>query len=222
MTDETPVIPELNRRMLLRGGLAAGAGLAIAGLAAVGLTGVAEAATAPPGARRGKSAVVKPDASGQTQFNWAYCANCGELWYTKNNTNGYCAGQMANNGGGHVLNPSYSYELAYNVYNGGGLYQPNWNWCNRCQCLFYAPHVKNSYCPAIPFGEHHNTGGYNYSMLYNDSISGSTQDGWFWCGNCQGVFTGFKPCPAIPYGNIHSVGAGTFLYDVAYYSTSPP
>src|SRR5580692_7101977 len=93
MTDETPVIPELNRRMLLRGGLVAGAGLAVAGLGTVGLTGVAEAAT--------------PDVSFQTQFDWAYCANCAGLWYTNNNTTGACTYARYNYGsGGHVKVPS--------------------------------------------------------------------------------------------------------------------
>jgi hypothetical protein len=223
MTDEDPsIIPGLNRRMLLRGGLVAGVGAAMAGLATPALTGVAQAATERSAARRVKPAAVKPETTYDTQLYWAYCANCGELWYTNNKTSGWCAYQELNGGGGHIKSPSYSYQLAYNVSGTGGpSYQPNWNWCSRCQCLFYAPNVTDSYCPAKPYGERHNAGGYAYSVLYNDAVSGATQGNWRWCGQCQGLFTGLATCPEDVYG-FHSAGPGSFNYDVAFYSTSPP
>ena len=116
MADETPAIPGLNRRTLLRGGLAAGAGVAV-GLATVGLAGAAQAATAARSvARSAKSSAVEPDVTYQTQYYWAYCVNCAGLWYTANNTACACPYYMLRaGGGGHVLNPSYSYDLPYNV-----------------------------------------------------------------------------------------------------------
>jgi len=222
MADETPVIPELNRRMLLRGGLAAGAGLAVAGLATVGLAGAARAATA--------------DLTYQTQYYWAYCNNCAGLWYTANNTAGACPYKMLSGGGGHILNPSYSYDLQYNVSgSGGGIkYEPGWNWCSRCQGLFFATNYTSSYCPAKPYGGRHTRGGDAYSVAYNSSIDGA-QGNWYWCGQCQGLFYCSSPelgtedagvCPENPPGS-HVGGniAGTvqsYTYDVMYYSTGPP
>jgi hypothetical protein len=213
MADETPGIPELNRRMLLRGGLVAGAGLAIAGLGAVGLTGVAEAAV-----------------TFQTQFYWAYCNNCAILWYTNNNTAGVCPA-----GGGHVKSPSFSYELRYKVSGTGGpSYQPGWNWCSACQSLFYAAdgHAVESVCPAATvFGGPHKTGGFAYSVLYNDVVPGSSQGSWWWCGQCQGLFnaaTGIGGwCPGDGGGGPHISGQtdptiNSLAYDVSYYSTSSP
>src|ERR1700729_2889282 len=107
MADETPAIPGLNRRTLLRGGLAAGAGAAVAGLATVGLAGAAQAATAARSvARSAKPSAVEPDLTYQTQYYWAYCVNCAGLWYTANKTAGACPYYMLGKGGGHVLNPS--------------------------------------------------------------------------------------------------------------------
>jgi hypothetical protein len=237
MADETPAIPGLNRRTLLRGGLAAGAGAAVAGLATVGLAGAAQAATAARSvARSAKPSAVEPDLTYQTQYYWAYCLNCAGLWYTANNTAGACPYHMLGTGGGHVLNPSYSYDLQYNLSGGGGgiPYQPGWNWCSRCQGLFFATNYTSSYCPAKPTGGRHNRGGDAYSLAYNTAINGA-QGNWFWCGQCQGLFWDASPeletenagvCPMNPPGphvggnpikNIQS-----YTYEVNYYSTGPP
>jgi hypothetical protein len=215
MTDETPVIPELNRRMLLRGGLVSGAGLAVAGLGTFGLTRVAEAVTF------------------DTQFYWAYCNNCASLWYTGNNTAGACASAVQEFGsGGHVKIPSFSYELRYKVSGTGGpSYQPGWNWCSRCQSLFFANNAGKSWCPADDFSGQHATGGFAYSVLYNDAVSGSSQGNWWWCGQCQGLFNGAGGvggcCPGTLGTTDHYAGQTdptikSFAYDVSYYSTSSP
>jgi hypothetical protein len=218
MTDEIPVIPGLNRRMLLRGGLVAGASLAVAGLGTVGLTGVAEAAL-----------------TFKTQQDWAYCANCTSLWYTGNKTAGVCAYAVLYLNepyGGHVKSPSFSYELRYDISGSGGpSYQAGWDWCSACQCLFYA-NVENlsaNYC-AANLGENHKFGGFAYSVLYNDAVTGASQAGWWWCFQCQGLFnssTGIGGwCPA-PTGGPHSAitesgKLDSLAYDVSYYSTSSP
>ena len=233
MTDETPVIPELNRRMLLRGGLVAGAGLAVVGLGTVGLTGVADATTR-AAASRGKPAAAQPATTYQTQKYWAYCNNCGELWYTGNKTTGVCtsAETKSINGGGHIKSPSFSYELRYNVSGTGGpSYQPGWNWCHKCQCLFFVNNPTPSACPAGDFAGPHATGGLAYSVLYNDAVSGSSQGSWWWCGQCQGLFnaaTGIGGwCPGDGGGGPHISGQtdptiNSLAYDVSYYSTSSP
>ena len=218
MTDETPVIPVLNRRMLLRGGLVAGAGLAVAGLGTVGLTGVAEAAT--------------PDVTFQTQFDWAYCANCAGLWYTNNNTTGACTYARYNYGsGGHVKVPSFSYEVRYNVSGTGGpSYQPGWDWCSACQSLFYGKGKAAGCCPAAADWGVHKGGGFAYSVLYNDVVPGSSQGSWWYCFNCTALFNvdygvggrcaGYRGQGA--HENYVLGGATSYAYDVSYYSTSSP
>jgi hypothetical protein len=236
MTDETPhTTPGLNRRMLLRGGLLAGFGVAVAGVASPALTGVAQAATAPRASRSASRLVksaVTPDTTYKYQGGWAYCANCAGLWYTGNNTTGWCPFKEVTGGGGHIESPSYSYELQYDLSGTGGPpYQPGWNWCSRCQGLFYATNMTESYCPAKPFGGRHNPGGFAYSVRYSDAVPGSVQGNWFWCGQCQGLFQGGSvtyggDCPYTPLAyNGHNAGTAKVTsnnYDVIYYSTTPP
>jgi hypothetical protein len=201
--------------MLLRGGLAAGAGLAVAGLGTFGLSKAAEAVTF------------------DAQPYWAYCHNCAVLWYTNNNTNGVCTYALGHGGTGHVKSPSFSYEMWYNVSGTGPSYQPGWDWCSACQCLYYAAdaHQVESVCPATPyFGKPHLLGGFNYSMLYNFAVAGSYQGKWWWCGACQALFNsnnGDGSCPAPNGGGPHTVGqtyppVKSNAYDVGYYSTSSP
>jgi hypothetical protein len=189
--------------MLLRGGLAAGAGLAIAGLGTFGLSKAAEALTF------------------DTQFDWAFCISCAGLWYTNNNTAGVCEA-----GTGHVKSPSFSYELRYNISGSGGpSYQAGWDWCSACQCLFYA-NVENLAKNNCPAGGHHTFGGFAYSVLYNDVVTGSSQGNWWWCGLCQGLFNAAGgvggACPGNFTGGPHNSGPGSYKYDVSYYSTSSP
>ena len=180
MTDETPIMPELNRRMLLRGGFVAGAWRDHSRPGTIGLTGVAGAATRP-----GKPTAVNPEVTFQTQFYWAYCNDCAILWYTHNNRPAFALPAR------HVKAPSFSYELRYNVSGTGGPpYQPGWNWCSACQSLFFAAdgHAAESRCPAPALGGPHTTGGFHYSVLFNDAVTGSSQGNWWWCGLCQGLF----------------------------------
>jgi hypothetical protein len=230
MANDTPAIPEFNRRTLLRGGLVAGAGAAVAGLATVGLTGVAEAMTRPAG-RPVKTAAL----SFQTQFYWAYCWNCECLWYTGNNTAGVCAyavGYLGEPHGGHIMSPSFSYELRYNVTGSGGpSYQAGWDWCSACQCLFYSSveNLSDNYCAAA-FNGPHKFSGFAYSVLYNDVVTGSSQGNWWWCNQCQALFsdsTGVGGWCPNPTGGQHTAFTeneklNSLHYDVSYYSTSSP
>jgi hypothetical protein len=202
--------------MLLRGGLVAGAGLAVAGLGTFGLTGVAEAAV-----------------TFQTQFDWAYCSHCAGLWYTNNNTTGACTWERYNyGGGGHVKSPSFSYEVRYNVSGTGGpSYQPGWDWCSACQSLFHGQGKAAGSCPGSANWGAHKGGGFAYSVLYNDVVSGSSQGNWWYCFDCTALFNVSDgiggSCAAYggqnPHKNFDYVGGTTsYSYDVSYYSTSPP
>jgi hypothetical protein len=220
MTKDNPdATPGLSRRMLMRGGLLTGFGVAVAGVASPALTGVAQAATvtrAPrPASRAVKSAVTPDLPSGQTQNGWAYCKNCAGLWYTGNHTTGYCPYQ----GGGHIDNPSFAYAMFYDVTGAGSPPnpQPGWSWCSRCQGLFDGVRQADSWCPA-PKGGHHTLGTWNYSLNYNQPVPQLAQPGWYWCFNCQGLFYGGPYttggyCPA--NGFVHD-GSKSDNYDVTY------
>jgi hypothetical protein len=115
-------------------------------------------------------------------------------------------------------------------------YQHGWNWCSKCQCLFFANNASDSSCPAKDFEGPHTTGGFAYSVLYNDAVAGSSQGNWWWCGQCEGLFYSSDNvggyCPASQDGaSPHISGQGSlfdppiinsYAYDVSYYSTSSP
>jgi hypothetical protein len=210
----------LNRRMLLRGGLAAGLGAAAFGVASTALASVPQAGKA----SRAVRSVSRPEKSGVTldafsydyQVNWEYCGNCAGLWYSGNGTNGVCPA-----GGGHIDKPSDDYVVEYNVSGATGNPldpQPEWSWCLKCQGLFYGPNVAESACPD---GGDHNRGTWNYSLWY-DSSGVYVQQGWWHCSNCQGVFyaginsTSAGVCPATY--EAHD-GAGSYTYDMLVYSS---
>jgi hypothetical protein len=220
MQDESPQInPGFNRRMLLRGGLAAGLGVAAVGVASTALTGVAQAATTPraarPVVRLGKAGITPDTSSNPAQNNWDYCANCAGLWYSANGTDGVCPATTT----GHVDNPSDNYEVWYNFSGATGNPldpQPDWSWCKKCQGLFFGTNVSESACPA---GGNHNRGTRNYSLPFD--ATGDVQSGWCHCTNCQGVFyagTGSSAgvCPATH--RVHD-GVGSYPYDMIIWSS---
>ena len=42
---------------------------------------------------------------------------------------------------------------------------------HKCQCLFFTNRGTYNYCPANDFGGPHATGGFAYSVLYNDAVA---------------------------------------------------
>ncbi len=69
--------------------------------------------------------------------------------------------------------------------------QANWRWCARCSGLWYSMNGTRGSCPAGDWldGGHHSTGSGNYVLKTIDD-GGQGQDGWRWCGACQGLWFG--------------------------------
>jgi hypothetical protein len=205
--------PGLNRRMLLRGGLATGLGVAMVGVASTALGGVSQAATAPGASRRLMKPGATPDGlSANVQDNWAYCANCAGLWFTNDGSVGVCPAKA----GGHIHKPSDDYAMIYNVSGATGNPlnpQPEWSWCLKCQGLFFGPNVTLSWCPD---GGHHNRGTWNYSMWFGSSSV--NQPGWYHCTNCQGLFYGgqYRAAGICPQTGTAHQGAGSDAYNLGY------
>jgi hypothetical protein len=205
MAERRP-IDGINRRNVLRGGLLAGAGMALIGVASTALTGTALASSSQP--------------------NWAFCENCNGMWYTGNETSGVCPYFFE----GHIKSPSYNYSI-YNNLGGGTGSQGNWRWCTLCQGVFYTGH-SNGYCPGNNKGQsghREGSGSFDYFLFYNQPIVSNPQSYWRWCGYCQGLYqqgpngTQNGNCPmyesplATANGNVygpHLEGAGSFNYNV--------
>jgi hypothetical protein len=169
MTDVAPGTTRgLSRRALLRSGLVAGLGAAAV---TVAVPGVAQAATY------------------NSQLGWGWCSKCQALFFLApatdmNRSNGVCPA-----GGKHGQEASDIYWMYYAFDPIPNNFQNEWNWCNKCQGLFYLPYIQESACPAG--GNHSNIlnnelDSYNYGLYYG-GVSGY-QPNWLYCNYCRSLF----------------------------------
>lgn len=95
--------------------------------------------------------------------------------------------------------------------------QDGWAWCHKCQGLFFRMQESFSKCPAG--GPHEDAGSYNYTLLYDLSVSmGGVQVQWAWCNKCRSLFFGMNQNSKFcwcPKGGPHN-GAGSFNYFLYY------
>jgi hypothetical protein len=205
--EERSITDGINRRSVLRGGLLIGAGVATVGVASAALTVTAKAVSPQP--------------------NWAFCSFCCALWYTANGSNGSCpssgGGPQGPSNAGHQKTPSYNYDLVNNSDGGTQGGQGNWYWCSQCQVLFTSLHTP-SYCPATPYwkGPHKAGGSFEYYLLVATKPSTDPQTGWYWCNQCQELFSeqgeGYCPDPNLTaqYGNPAHSNKGSDNYGLAW------
>jgi hypothetical protein len=168
----------VSRRLALRAGLFAGAGL-------VGLA-------------TGPLSLPRVAAAGFTakQRGWAWCGKCRGMFFEDNGTLGRCPG-----GDGHDRSVSLHYWHWYWV--GSGIVedtfdrQQNWRWCSKCQGMAYRGNGPGV-CPAG--GGHDLSTSFNYAMYHGHPGDPVYQDGWQWCNKCEGLFYGWQQlvsrCPA--------------------------
>jgi hypothetical protein len=184
----------LTRRTLLRGGLLTGAVALSVGVP--GLTGVALAA----------STVVATAPNGQRveftcQPNWNWCSHCqgvhfGIGYYCPDTTYIY-----------HDNGDDWNYLAPYGTppAAASSYLQPNWQFCEGCGLLFYAPrNSSNGYCawPAQGAAGHTNaqSGTYAYYLPHGTGWQGGPmQSNWNWCYLCDTLFfapnSGQSRCP---------------------------
>lgn len=220
MTDQEPKATSgLGRRALLRSGLVTCFGVTIASIASPAFLSTAQAAslrTSTPAASRRISSGVVPDVSYDEQGGWAWCSKCQGSFYAYNATTGVCPA-----GGSHGDSPSDFYVMLYNPSGSMSDMQPNWNWCSKCQGMFYGPDQSESVCPAG--GQHDGSGSYNYAMLYGGDWGSQFQQDWAYCEKCRGLFYGYNQSSSVcPDGGHHSdsdsynysilVGEGTITF----------
>jgi hypothetical protein len=194
----------LNRRSLLRNGLAVGLGVSAIGAASASLAGVANAAAANP------------------QPNWWWCTDCDGLFFSNSSgaSNGFCQSAIAqsNNDGRHNSSGSSNYSV-YNGVSASSTLQTGWAWCNVCQLLFYGPGVAGSACPAqteisggkIVVGPHTIGSGTKYDLLHG--ITGSPyQVNWRWCNLCEGIFWGPDRADSWCTGQLRNGESGAHVF----------
>jgi hypothetical protein len=106
------------------------------------------------------------------------------------------------------------------AYVSGAGIQNGWDWCDRCQGLFYGPGQSSSACPAGP-GGHDGSESAGYVLYYgtsgsDDGLGFPVQADWAWCDKCQGLFYGpFQGSSLCPAGGRHD-GSESYSYDVPY------
>lgn len=185
-SDESATTGEVSRRLLLRGGLLAGAGAAaVIGLTSISLAGSAQAAPASR-ARLNSSAALVPTADAPVQWNWAWCSKCQGFWYNR-------PASKCPAGGTHGGKPSYNYGVEYEASLGGN-YQAGWSYCIQCAGLFFSQYASTAgACPALKgTGPHLETNSYPYSVPVTSGAFNNAQAGWLWCSQCAGMWYGPK------------------------------
>jgi hypothetical protein len=102
--------------------------------------------------------------------------------------------------------------------------QPSWNWCSKCQGLFYAGFSPNAgICPA---SGGHNFGAGFYTLSYNVTAfqtAAQQEPGWSWCNRCYGLFYApnqlVSSCPA---GGQHDNSVSFASYSLIFQTPAFP
>jgi hypothetical protein len=181
----------INRRSLLRGGLAVGA--LGAGLAAV------------------STFSAKPAfAENSPQYNWEWCSACAVIYYAGNGDNNNCCAGNTLNGLGSDQGPHIPGSTEYFLRNGASPtpsgYQADWAWCSKCGELFYKPDIDTSYCP-LPISQYspydaHVAGSSTSYLVGITTNPGGYQTGWNYCTSCKSLFHGSGRATGHCAGNI--------------------
>ena len=134
---ESKAVSGLSRRALLRNGLVTCFGAAVVSIASPAFSGTARAASRPTSrfatSDRISSGAI-PEITVKSQPGWAWCSKCQGSFYAGNSTRGQCPA-----GGSHGASPSDNYIMYYDPSGTESDTQPNWNWCRKCQGMFYGP-----------------------------------------------------------------------------------
>ena len=154
-----------------------------------------------------------------TQGEWAWCYKCQGLFYGPHQSSSTCP-----YGGNHNGGESEHYELAYGATGTISGTQSDWDWCYKCQGLFYNHDQSSSLCPAT--GRH--SGAESNDYVISTSTSNlipaviAFQASWARCGNCQGLFYGpHQSTSWCPTGYAHSAADNTDSPTWATTSTYP-
>jgi hypothetical protein len=134
---------------------------------------------------------------------WQWCNKCQALANVGGSSLGPCpAGGVHDHKGSGYYTPLHLSPL-----NGSGkpyLGQPSWQWCNKCQCMFYTGGSSKGVCQAG--GAHDPTGSNNYTLVYDSSYT-TGQDNWRWCSKCQELAYAGISSGSCPAGGSHSLGS---------------
>jgi M6 family metalloprotease-like protein len=124
---------------------------------------------------------------------WRYCSKCQGLHYITDANSpvyGPCPA-----GGVHTNDSTTDYGVVLSNPSAPG--QHGWNWCHKCQGLFFGPDMAKSHCPAG--GTHDGSMSGDYSLILGITNSPG-QHGWNYCKKCAGMFygpnAGSSFCPA--------------------------
>jgi hypothetical protein len=103
--------------------------------------------------------------------------------------------------------------------------QPNWAYCKLCHGMWYTGNGTNGACPGQVSAllGHVKSPSYNYELFNSSSGGGSSpgyQPNWYWCSQCQGLFTTLYPgdscCPGYAPRHGGTVGPHTAVGSFEY------
>jgi len=200
----------MDRRTLLRAGIASGISVATLGV------------TAQPGAAATGVGIQTITIQGP----WRHCKNCQGLAWGDAQAVSKCPNKTAN-GGHHTQSGSLWYFLRYSPDGQGpdqpAIQQPDWKHCKKCQSLAYNGQGVLGYCPAG--NQHDHTGSHNYYLWHDsDDTPIYRQSLWRYCDKCASLF--YEPglalsrCPA-PGGGQHRKAATSYNYYIQYDTYGP-
>jgi len=143
------------------------------------------------------------------QGAWRWCSKCQGLVFGGHEGRGACPqrplGTIVTTKVPHDLAASAEYALA----TAGGVGQPGWRWCHKCEGLFFGGGAGGKCAVG---GAHDGSKSGAYTLIHNDPAA-LGQDHWRYCRKCDGLFFSGGGTNACPGGGAHD-GSASGAYKV--------
>ncbi|MEP7123353.1 MAG: M23 family metallopeptidase [Byssovorax sp.] len=117
-----------------------------------------------------------------TQDGWRCCYKCASLYFSYPGIGGTtCAA-----GGTHAYVYWSNYSVSPDAAAPG---QPNWEWCQKCNQMFYSINGATR-CPVQgPAGNYNHDGSLSSNYRLQSGGSAPGEHGWKWCSKCQTLWS---------------------------------
>lgn len=130
------------------------------------------------------------------QANWRFCVKCFTMFYDGYSMKGVCLGDPRK---GEHLAMGYNFVLPHNV-PGTPTAQTDWEFCTKCNGMFYNGYPDKGKCPADGGGHQNHPDAFRFVLPHNVPGTPTAQTGWEFCIKCHEMFyDGYSEkgkCPA--------------------------
>lgn len=158
----------------------------------------------------GGAAPVPPGPTSGVQSGFRWCHRCQNVTYGINVAKSRCAA-----GGTHDITGSWVYALPWGPRTSRTTKtnQAGWNWCAKCQDVFFGPNQGKSVCAA--YGRHVVGGSYDYLIPYG-APAAAHEPHFRHCFRCENLYYGPNTTRSVcAAGGVHSFGP-SWDYNLAY------